>query len=147
MKETIINPKPVYIPLHLQPIYRVSQILLILYINTGSSKSATISLLQTIAWAMRDEQNMKILIDYKNNLRNTLVPWCFEPALDKALIIALVNDYCIKQIGGKIKLTPKGKKFVELINNNSLFKKQIDLLENIGDVSKIISEKQNWKTR
>ncbi len=147
MKEIKINPKPVYVPLHLQSTYRVSQILLILNINTGTSKSATISLLQTIAWSMRDKQNMKILIDYKSNLRNTLVPWCFEPALDKALIIALVNEYCTRQVGGKIKLTSKGKKVIDLINENNLFIPQIEILENIGDVSKIISEKQNWKTR
>jgi hypothetical protein len=96
---------------------------------------------------MRDEENMKILMDYKNEIRNTLVPWCFEPSLDKALIIALVNNYCIKQVGGKIKLTIKGKKMIEIINKNNLFSKQIQLLEKIGDISKIINEKQNWKTR
>ncbi|SNR15796.1 hypothetical protein [Tenacibaculum jejuense] len=147
MIEIISNPKSVYVPIHLQPVYRVSQILLILNYNTGSSKSATISLLQTIAWAMRDEGNLKILMDYKEEKRHSLVPWCFEPALDRALILALVNQYCERLIGGKIRLTKKGKKLVELVIKDNLFKTQITSLKEIGDVSKILTEKQTWQVR
>jgi hypothetical protein len=147
MIEIIIEPKSVYLPLHLQPIYRVSQILLILNYNTGSSKSATISLLQTIAWSMRDEDNLKILMDYKEEKRHSLVPWCFEPALDKALILALVNGYCERLVGGKIKLTKNGRKLIEIIIKNDLFKIQIASLKKIGDVSKILNEKQIWQVR
>ena len=147
MIEIISNPKSVYVPVHLQPVYRVSQILLILNYNTGSSKSATISLLQTIAWAMRDEENFKILMDYKEEKRHSLVPWCFEPALDKALILALVNEYCESLVGGKIKLTKKGKKLIELIIKDNLFKTQITSLKKIGDVSKKLTENQIWQVR
>ncbi|QXP58814.1 hypothetical protein [Olleya sp. HaHaR_3_96] len=147
MIDIIAIPKTVYVPMHLQPIYRVSQILLILNYNTGSSKSATISLLQTIAWSMRDEDNFRILMDYKEEKRHSLVPWCFEPALDKALILALVNGYCERLVGGKIKLTKDGKKLIETIIDNNLFKKQIASLEKIGDVSKILNEKQIWQVR
>jgi hypothetical protein len=147
MIEIISNPKSVYVPVHLQPVYRVSQILLILNYNTGSSKSATISLLQTIAWAMRDEENFKILMDYKEEKRHSLVPWCFEPALDKALILALVNEYCERLVGGKIKLTKKGKKLIELIIKDNLFKTQITSLKKIGDVSKKLTENQIWQVR
>ena len=133
--------------MHLQPIYRVSQILLILNYNTGTSKSATITLLQTIAWSMRDANNLKILMDYKEEKRHSLVPWCFEPALDKALILALVNGYCERLVGGKIKLTKDGKKLIEIIIKNNLFEIQITSLNKIGDVSKILNEKQTWQAR
>ena len=147
MIEINVNPKPIYTPLHLQPIYRVAQVVLILNYTTGSSKSATISMLQTIAWSMRDERNLQVLLDFKDDIRHNLVPWCFEPALDRALIIAIINGYCERLTGGKIKLTKTGKKLIGTIEENDYFQDQINSLKRIGDVSKLLGYKQNWGLR
>lgn len=147
MIQVEIEPKPKHVPLHYQPIYKVSQILLILNYNTGSTKSASISFLHTIAWAMRDKENEKILSELKGGYRRTLVPWCYEPALDKAVIIALVNGYCIRQAGGKIKLAEKGRILLRVIEKHSLFASKINLLKRLGEIpSDLIDSKQSWET-
>lgn len=143
-----IKPKAKYLPLQYQPIYKVTQILLILSYCTGNSKSASISLLHTIAWAMRDKENEKILTDFNNGKRKSLVPWCYEPALDKALVIAIVNSYCSRQVGGKIKLAKKGASLVQIIKKENFFKKEIRLLESIGTISEtLISTKYHWEIK
>lgn len=124
------RPKSSYVPLHLQPIFRVAQLLLILNFNTGKGKSATISLLQTVLWSIRTDKNLKKELNYSK------IPGVFEPALDRVLILAIANGYCSKLKGGKIKITPKGKEIIKIILDNNLFQNQVVKLNEIGDVSK-----------
>lgn len=134
MINIIGTPKKSYLPLHLQPIYRVSQILMILYLN-ANKKYTDISLLQMVAWAMLDKKNMRTLLQQKQS-KSINIPGAFEPALERALIITLVSGYCIRSSStGKIKITEKGKKTIHLIFKENLFTEQIALLKNIGDLS------------
>ena len=148
MIEIIVEPKAIYVPLYYQPLYKVSQILMILDNCGGRNKSASISFLHTIAWAIRDEENLKILLDYKLGNRTTLVGWCYEPELEKALLIAYANEYCELLHNGKIKLRPKGQELVAIINNHILFEKQKKSLEQIGEIKhNSIDHNQNWDTQ
>jgi hypothetical protein len=148
MIEIVVEPKPIYVPLYYQPLYKVSQILLILYYNVGIKKSASISFLHTIAWAMREEKNLIILLNYKNNQRNNLVGWCYEPIIERALIIAMINDYCERLKDGTIKLKIKGQEVVDLIIFNSLFDEERKILQEIGIIEpNLIDFNQNWEIK
>lgn len=136
--------KSAYVPLIYQPIYKVILILAILTYNARSS-SATMTLLHFITWAERNKSNEKILLDYTSGKRKHVVPWCFEPALDKAIIIAIINNYCTKLGGGKIKITAKGKKLVKEIELHNLFKNRINALKQIGLVEENDNLTNNWE--
>lgn len=147
MIEIVVEPKDAYIPLYYQPLYKVSQILLILHYNGGEKKISTISFLHTIAWAMREEDNLEILLQYKKGKRDSLVSWCYEPVLERALIIALVNDYCKRLKTGEIQLTIKGQNIVDTILWNYYFEKEREILYRIGFIDpKSIDYDQNWDT-
>lgn len=143
--EIKLLPKSTYVPLIYQPIYKVVQILAILTYNTGSSNSASITHLHFMAWALRSKSNEQVIIDYSSGKRNNVVPWCFEPALDKAVIMVIINEYCTRLSGGKIKLTAKGKKLIKDVEVNKLFKNMINVLSNIGVVKESEDVFNNWE--
>jgi hypothetical protein len=145
MIEIVVEPKAVYVPLYYQPLYKVAQILLILNYNGGKKKKASISFIHTIAWAMREDDNLEILLQYKKGKRNSLVSWCYEPVLERALIIAFVNNYCERLKTGEIKLTIDGQSIVDKILLHNLFQKERDILSRIGEINpKSIDHNQKW---
>ncbi|MCT4618361.1 MAG: hypothetical protein N4A62_03120 [Marinisporobacter sp.] len=140
-----ISEQKQYVPLRYQPIFKVAQVLQILKYSTGKGKSASLSYLHTIAWAIRSDANTKLLIEFKSGKRNSLVPWCFEPAIDKAIIIALVNGYCKRLLGGKIKIDKKGEKVLKILEDNHLLAQQMVRLKCFGNLTNKLTENQTWE--
>lgn len=156
--EIVITSNQLYVPLYHLPSYKVAQILMILEYTTNGKKEASIAHLHTIAWAMRDRKYLKILLDYIDGKRDKLVSWCYEPFLQKAIIIALVKGYCIRLENGNIKLTTKSTKtltsgidIIQDIEFNYLFQQQRHILSLIGNsiqaTNFTLNAKQNWHTQ
>lgn len=155
--EITITPNPFYVPLYHQPTYKVAQILMILEYTTDGKREASVAHLHTVAWAMRDKEYFDILMKYISRKREKLVSWCYEPFLQKALIIALVEGYCVRTEKGNIKLTTKykskelfsGLDIIQFIEVNYLFYEQRSVLSRIGNELEIyktkLSSKQDWE--
>lgn len=148
MIEIIIAPKSNYIPLYYQPIYKVAQLLLILDTNSNR-RSASISFLHTIAWAMRSEENTQLLLDLKNKKREHLVDWSYEPIMGKVISIALINKYCkLLSSNGKIKLTSKGASLIKIIRQANLFEEERNTLNKIGLIdSDLLTPDKEWEIK
>jgi predicted transcriptional regulator len=136
--EVIFKKRAIPVPLHYQPVYKIAIILAIL--RFGSSKGkATISKLHLYAWGLRSDDNYELLkkINTNNNSSN-IEFWGVEPALERAVIIANIKDYCIREEKGNrlyFKITKKGDEFLDYILRNELFEEYIYIIKNIGIIA------------
>lgn len=125
----VFSPRPIPIPVDYRPMYKISQIILILKICCREEK-ASLPKLHLFIWAMKNETNMQKVIDsVTSNFNNTVEVWGMEPSLIRALDYALQEGVC-ESIDGKIKLTDKGLKLYELIDkDSSILTKEITFLK------------------
>ena len=119
---------------------------------TYSPSKAPLSLIHLVFWSLRNETNYSVIVDFAEKRRNTLVPWSFEPGLDKVLTLSFIKGFCEKVIIGKsdsleIKITEEGKKVLKEIKDLKLFEEELSRIENIGKLSKsrINKANLNWK--
>lgn len=125
IKNIVFNKRPIVIPVDYRPIYKLTQIVLILKICCRDEKSS-LPKLHLFVWAMKNEDNMQELINVVNsNFNETIDVWSMEPALIRALDYALQESICEAK-DGKIKLTSKGSLFYNKIqrDNNILWKER-----------------------
>lgn len=128
--------------------YKVSQILLILYFN-GYAGKASLLKLHLFSWALKSYENSSILKDFvTSNYQNKLQFFGIESTLNRALNLAYAEQLLDFE-KGNYTLLEKGRKFVEQINEDeNLFVDEKQVLKLIG---KKIPEKiingliKNWK--
>lgn len=138
--KVIFQKKPIPVPLNYQPIYKIAVILTILKFGTGGQLEgkASISKLHLYAWGLRTEENYNVLLRLANNSNLPSNIWSFEPALQNALIIALVKDYCKREKKSSqvyFVINEKGERFVEFIIANQLFTDVINKVQAIGNIT------------
>lgn len=121
---------PLYV--NYRPMYKVSQILLILYFN-GYAGKASLLKLHLFAWALKSYENLNILKDFvTSNYQKKLQFFGIESTLNRALNLAYAEKL-IDFDKGNYKLLDKGRKFVEQINKDeSLFVDEKQVLKLIG---------------
>lgn len=121
---------PMYI--NYRPMYKVSQILLILYFN-GYAGRASLLKLHLFSWALKSYENLNTLKDFvTSNYQNKLQFFGIESTLNRALNLAYAEKL-IDFDKGNYKLLEKGKKFAEKINEDeTLFVNEKQVLKLIG---------------
>lgn len=121
---------PLYV--NYRPMYKVSQILLILYFN-GYAGKASLLKLHMFSWALKSYENLNILKDFvTSNYQKKLQFFGIESTLNRALNLAYAEKL-IDFDKGNYKLLDKGRKFVEQINKDeSLFVDEKQVLKLIG---------------
>jgi len=121
---------PLYV--NYRPMYKVSQILLILYYN-GYAGKASLLKLHLFSWALKSYKNLNILKDFvTSNYQNKLQFFGIESTLNRALNLAYAEKL-VDFDKGNYKLLDKGKKFAEKINHDeSLFVDEKQVLKLIG---------------
>lgn len=121
---------PLYV--NYRPMYKVSQILLILYFN-GYAGKASLLKLHMFSWALKSYENLNILKDFvTSNYQKKLQFFGIESTLNRALNLAYAEKL-IDFDKGNYKLLDKGRKFVEQINKDeSLFIDEKQVLKLIG---------------
>jgi len=112
--------------------YKVSQILLILYFN-GYAGKASLLKLHLFSWALKSYENLNILKDFvTSNYQKKLQFFGIESTLNRALNLAYAEKL-VDFDKGNYKLLDKGRKFVEQINEDeSLFVYEKQVLKLIG---------------
>ncbi len=112
--------------------YKVSQILLILYFN-GYAGKASLLKLHLFSWALKSYENLNTLKDFvTSNYQKELQFFGIESTLNRALNLAYAEKL-VDFDKGNYKLLEKGRKFVEQINEDeTLFINEKQVLKLIG---------------
>lgn len=150
MIEVKLDIKPIPVPILYQPVYKMIMLLAVLKYGAGKSQNSTFLKLHLYLWGLRSEVNYNVLKQLQKKERNTILPWSFEPALDKVVTIAIINNFCTKEIKSKelqIKLTAEGHSLLQRIEDLELFTEDISRIKAIGVISQstIKTASNNWK--
>jgi hypothetical protein len=150
MIEVKLDIKPIPVPIIYQPIYKLIMLLAVLKYGTSKSHNATFLKLHLYLWGLRSEENYNVLKQLQKKERNSILPWSFEPALDKVVTIAIINNYCTKEIKStelQIKITSEGESLLQKIEGLELFNEDISKIKAIGIIpqSSIKTASSNWK--
>ena len=133
IKKLSFTKRPIPLPAEYRPMYKIALIVMILkYCCRG--ESTNLWKLHLFSWALASEKNMKELRDYvTSNFKTDFSVWGIEPALNRALQLAVVENICDIVNGKNYKLTEKGNKFFEMITaDKELFEIEKTFLTFIG---------------
>lgn len=117
----IFDSKPIAVPYNYRISYKISQLLLILHLCCVRGGCSLIKL-HMISTALNSTSSMHKLEDFANGCLTALPVIRFDPAVNRALLYALSCNLVQQQKNGKIKLTPLGKTYINLVM------KDVDLL-------------------
>ena len=150
MIQVKLDIKPIPVPVLYQPIYKLIMLLAVLKYGTRKPYNATFLKLHLYLWALRSEENYNTLVQLQKKERNSILPWSFEPALDKVVTIAIINNYCTKEIKStelQIKITTEGESLLQKIEDLELFNEDLSKIKAIGIIplSSIKMANSNWK--
>jgi len=150
MIEVKLDIKPIPVPIIYQPIYKLIMLLAVLKYGTSKPHNATFLKLHLYLWGLRSEENYNVLKQLQKKERNSILPWSFEPALDKVVTIAIINNYCTKEIRTaelQIKITNEGESLLQKIEDLELFNGDISKIKAIGIIPQtyIKTANSNWK--
>lgn len=149
IKKLSFSKRPIPLPAEYRPMYKIALIVMTLkYCCRG--ESSNLLKLHLFSWSLASEKNMKELRDFvTSNYKTDFSVWGIEPALNRALQLAVAENIC-DIVGGKnYKLTEKGNKFFEMINaDKELFEIEKTFLSFIGKSritdSRITAMTQKW---
>lgn len=141
----IQRPAPVFVE-H-RPIYKIGQILLILYLSSRGFKSS-LTRLQLFNWLIKERvRKDKVILSIKNN-KLDVYAWGFDPALTIALRYAIAEKLIDEDVD-TFKLTNKGIEYcMRILEDETLFEEEKAFLQ---VVKKSITEKivdsatKGWK--
>ena len=141
----IQRPAPVFVE-H-RPIYKIGQILLILYLSSRGFKSS-LTRLQLFNWLIKERvRKDKVILSIKNN-KLDVYAWGFDPALTIALRYAIAEKLIDEDVDS-FKLTNNGVEYcMRILEDETLFEEEKTFLQ---VVKKSITEKivdsatKGWK--
>ena len=132
IKNITFSKKPISIPVDYRPAYKIVQICLILKYVCVGEKSSLLKF-HLISWAFKSIANRQILLTFITDPTNSeLSVWGIEPTLNRALHIAVADNFCSYK-NGNYKLESKGLEFAKKIENDGdTLLDEIALLKQIG---------------
>ena len=111
--------KPIPIPAEYRPMYQIAIIVLILY-NCCRSNTSSLLKLHLLSWSVFSNKNMDYLSFFlRSNCAGRKPIWKIDPALNRALILAIADKFCEMTSNKKYKLTPKGISFINTLNSDN----------------------------
>jgi|SRR5690554_4992030 hypothetical protein len=115
-----------------RPMYKVSQILMVLYYN-GFAGKASLLKLHLFSWGLKSTENLDTLKTFvTSNFKNKLHFFGIESTLNRALNLAYAEKL-IDFKNGSYSLLEKGRNFAESIDkDDSLFISEKQVLKLIG---------------
>lgn len=123
------RPSPV-LPEH-RPIYKISQILLILHLASRGGKSS-LARLHLFNWALKTPERCQHLIAASNDKRLNVTAWGFDPALAIALNYAYAEELLTASAGG-YSLTDRGLIFAkDIAREPSTLTFEKEILQKVG---------------
>jgi len=140
------RPSPVLVE-H-RPVYKISQLLLVLHITSRGGKS-TLPRLHLFNWALKRTDRIWKLVDAAKAKVLRITAWGFDPALAIAIRFAIAEDLMQPTSTG-YQLSEKGRNFiVEVLKDSDAFASERILLKEIGkDVTEAMVDKvaKGWES-
>lgn len=132
IKNITFSKKPISLPADYRPAYKIAQICLILEYSCIGKKSSLLKF-HLITWAFKSIENRQTLLNFISNPQNSdLSVWGIEPTLNRALHIAVADNFCSYQ-KANYKLEEKGLEFIKKIEENGdILADEISFLKQIG---------------
>ncbi len=132
IKNITFSKKPISLPADYRPAYKIAQICLILKYSCIGEKSSLLKF-HLITWAFKSIENRQTLLNFISNPQNSdLSVWGIEPTLNRALHIAVADNFCSYQ-KANYKLEEKGLEFIKKIEENGdILTDEISFLKQIG---------------
>lgn len=149
IRKISFTKRPIPLPADYRPMYKIALIVLILKYCCRVETSSLLKL-HLFSWALASEKNMGELRKYvASDFKIDFSVWGIEPALNRALQLAVAENICDVIEGKKYKLTQKGNLFFEQIKADKvLFDKEKAFLtflgKNIITDSRITTMTQKW---
>jgi hypothetical protein len=149
IKKLSFKKRPIPLPAEYRPMYKIALIVMILKYCCRAETSNLLKL-HLFSWALASQKNMKELRDFvKSNFSTDFSIWGIEPALNRALQLAVAENICEIVHGKNYKLTDKGNLFFKMIKDDlELFELEKSFLSFIGKNqitdNRINSMTKNW---
>lgn len=123
------RPSPVLVE-H-RPLYKICQLLLVLFISSRAGKS-TLPRLHLFNWALKRTDRIQKLVDAAKAKVLHMTAWGFDPALAIAIRFAVAEDL-VQPTSTGYQLSDKGRTFIlEVLKDADAFASERGLLKQIG---------------
>ena len=113
-----------------RPLYKITQVLLILLLASRGKKSSFVRL-QLFNWALKDEARRNKLALASVNKEIEFPAWGLDPTLDTALALAKA-DALVATTAKVVELTKSGREFCERVLQEHLYEEDAAYLRNLG---------------
>lgn len=130
MSKLTFHRKPMPLMAEHRPIYKITQLLLVLYLSSRGKKSSLIRL-HLFSWVLKNEIRKKMLLESANQNQILFGVWGVDPAVNISLQYAEAEGL-ISKSGLSYKLTQDGAKYVSKIDSEMVFKDDYFFLQSIG---------------
>jgi hypothetical protein len=134
VKSIRVERKPIAVPYNYRIMYKISQLLLIIYYCCSSRKGCSLEKLHMISTAITSKKDYERLTSFIDGRQNIIIIR-FDPAVNRAVTMALAEGLLCRQGNGLFKISANGKMFVEELD------KDITLMVREKELMKLISIK------
>ena len=130
MSKLTFHRKPMPLMAEHRPIYKITQLLLVLYLSSRGNKSSLIRL-HLFSWVLKDERRKKMLFESATKNQILFGVWGVDPAVNVSLQYAEAEGL-ISKSGLSYQLTQDGVKYVSKIDSEMAFKDDYIFLQTLG---------------
>jgi hypothetical protein len=117
----------------LRPDWKIGALLLILHLSSRGGKSS-LRRLHILNWALRSSKNRAEFEQVREHQQPLFsFQFRFEPALGRAINLAVGEKYVEWVSGNRLQITSKGQRWVkDILKDESVMQEERDFLERIG---------------
>ena len=124
--------RPIPLPAEYRPMYQIAIIAMVLY-HCSRAYTASLQKLHLFSWALYSDENMKSLKCILDRNSLPMIHWAIDPAVNRALGLAIADEICVLTSAKKYKLLPKGVNLINKIEKDTnLFQNEKNNLKQIG---------------
>jgi hypothetical protein len=125
--------RPMAIAAELRPDWKIAALLLVLHLSSRGGKSS-LRRLHILNWALRSSKNRAEFEQVRGHQQPLFsFQFRFEPALGRAINLA-VGEKLVEWVGGdRLQITGKGKRWItEILKDESVMQEEHEFLKRIG---------------
>ena len=125
--------RPMAIAAELRPDWKIAALLLVLHLSSRGGKSS-LRRLHILNWALRSSKNRAEFEEVREHQQPLFsFQFRFEPALGRAINLA-VGEKLVEWVGGdRLQITGKGERWVaEILKDESVMQEEREFLKRIG---------------
>lgn len=128
-----VQNRPIAVPYNYRILYKVTQLMLIIFYCCGNRKGCSLEKMHIISNAINDKGELDKLLLFVEEKSNNLIIIRFDPVINRAIEYALAEELILRQANGLFKLSIKGKSCINEVNkDDTLFMREKEVMRNIS---------------